>query len=307
MDLRRESTKPKEKLSTAILRDGASTLCRRADAFFAGSFAANVSGECLSAPYLIHAEALRQGEADSDAAGNGNCDPGNPMLTPNRSAAVSDSFGFRKMFAPGRLTLGVFLPIEAFQRDEPTMRHQEHLVRRAEELGFAALWFRDVPLRDPSFGDIGQVFDPWVYLGWIAAQTRTIALAGFRRHETRTVAARLPPSKTANSPNTDPGCVAVAICTPSFTNSTAPSMRNDSSPLLLPCSRITSSTAKRRSSGGEEDRESRTSACRENTPAGDGVNGKAGARRRADSLTKYRRHFPVLALAIGRPKKILRG
>jgi luciferase-type oxidoreductase len=44
-------------------------------------------------------------------------------------------------------------------------------------LGFAALWVRDVPLRDPSLGDIGQVYDPWVYLGWIAAQTRTIALA----------------------------------------------------------------------------------------------------------------------------------
>jgi luciferase-type oxidoreductase len=27
------------------------------------------------------------------------------------------------------------------------------------------------------FGDIGQVYDPWVYLGWIAAQTRSIALA----------------------------------------------------------------------------------------------------------------------------------
>src|SRR6201995_4311156 len=99
------------------------------------------------------------------------------MLTPNKSAEVTDSPGFRKMFAPGRLTLGVFLPIEAFQRDEPTMRHQERLARRTEELGFAALWFRDVPLRDPSFGDIGQVYDPWVYLGGIAAQTRTIALA----------------------------------------------------------------------------------------------------------------------------------
>ena len=85
--------------------------------------------------------------------------------------------GFRRMFAPDRLTLGVFFPIEAFERDQPSMRHQEYLARRAEELGFAALWFRDVPLRDPSFGDIGQVFDPWVYLGWIAAQTREIALA----------------------------------------------------------------------------------------------------------------------------------
>lgn len=99
------------------------------------------------------------------------------MLTANRTARVSEAKGFQKMFAPGRLTLGVFFPIEAFQGDQPAMRNQEHLARRAEELGFAALWFRDVPLRDPSFGDIGQVYDPWVYLGWIAAQTRTIALA----------------------------------------------------------------------------------------------------------------------------------
>ena len=81
------------------------------------------------------------------------------------------------MFAPGRLTLGVFFPIEAFAGDTPTMRDQERLARRAEELGFAALWVRDVPLRDPTFGDIGQIYDPWVYLGWIAAQTRDIALA----------------------------------------------------------------------------------------------------------------------------------
>ncbi len=99
------------------------------------------------------------------------------MLKVNRIARASDAAGFRRMFAPGRLTLGVFFPIEAFQRDEPTMQGQERLARRAQELGFAALWTRDVPLRDPSFGDIGQVYDPWVYLGWIAAQTRTIALA----------------------------------------------------------------------------------------------------------------------------------
>ena len=99
------------------------------------------------------------------------------MLRVNKTARVSDSNGFKKMFAPGQLTLGVFFPIEAFERDEPTMRNQERLARRAEELGFAALWVRDVPLRDPSFGDIGQVYDPWVYLGWIAAQTHSIALA----------------------------------------------------------------------------------------------------------------------------------
>ena len=92
-------------------------------------------------------------------------------------AQASEAIGFQKMFAPDRLTLGVFFPIEAFSGDEPTMVGQERLARRAEQLGYAGLWVRDGPLRDPSFGDVGQIYDPWVYLGWIAAQTRTIALA----------------------------------------------------------------------------------------------------------------------------------
>jgi luciferase-type oxidoreductase len=98
------------------------------------------------------------------------------MLVANRAARPDQGRGFQRMFAPGRMTLGVFFPIEAFQGDQPAMRKQEQLAQRAEDLGFAALWFRDVPLRDPSFGDIGQVYDPWVYIGWIAAQTREIAL-----------------------------------------------------------------------------------------------------------------------------------
>lgn len=56
------------------------------------------------------------------------------------------------------------------------MLDQVTLAKRTEALGFSALWFRDVPLRDPSFGDVGQVFDPWVYLGYIAAHTKNIAL-----------------------------------------------------------------------------------------------------------------------------------
>ncbi len=85
--------------------------------------------------------------------------------------------GFRRMFAPGRLTLGVFFAIESYQGDTPAMVGQVELAKRAEQLGFAALWFRDVPLRDPGFGDVGQIYDPWVYLGYIAAHTTRIALA----------------------------------------------------------------------------------------------------------------------------------
>ena len=81
------------------------------------------------------------------------------------------------MFADGRLTLGLFVPIEAYQGSIPTMR--DHLVRarQAERLGFAALWIRDIPLYDPSFGDVGQIYDPWVYLGHLARYTRRMALA----------------------------------------------------------------------------------------------------------------------------------
>lgn len=84
---------------------------------------------------------------------------------------------YTRMFAPGRLTLGVFFAIESYPGDTPTMADQLPLARRAEEGGFAALWTRDVPLRDPSFGDVGQIFDPWVWMGLVLGQTQEIALA----------------------------------------------------------------------------------------------------------------------------------
>ncbi|HEX6421782.1 MAG TPA: LLM class oxidoreductase [Acidimicrobiales bacterium] len=86
--------------------------------------------------------------------------------------------GMSRMFPPdGRLTVGVFFAIEAYAGAVPTMADQVELARRAEALGFAALWFRDVPLYEPSFGDVGQIHDPWVYLGHIAAHTTEVALA----------------------------------------------------------------------------------------------------------------------------------
>lgn len=84
--------------------------------------------------------------------------------------------GYRRAYKPGAMTLGLFFPIEAFGGDTPSMLDQVQLARQAEEAGFAALWLRDVPLRDPTFGDVGQVFDPWTYLGYITGQTTNIAL-----------------------------------------------------------------------------------------------------------------------------------
>jgi luciferase-type oxidoreductase len=99
------------------------------------------------------------------------------MLTDSKTGGAPAAPGFRRMFAPGRLTLGVFFPIESYEGDQPRMKHQEARAQRAEALGYSALWFRDVPLRDPYFGDVGQCYHPWVYMGWIAAHTRSVALA----------------------------------------------------------------------------------------------------------------------------------
>ena len=67
---------------------------------------------------------------------------------------------FNKIATKGKLTLGLVFPIEAYSGSVPTMKNQEILAKRAEELGFKALWFSDVPFNDPLFGDAGQLYDP---------------------------------------------------------------------------------------------------------------------------------------------------
>ncbi|WP_136443884.1 LLM class oxidoreductase [Pacificoceanicola onchidii] len=86
--------------------------------------------------------------------------------------------GYHRVFREGHLTLGLNFPIEAYPRNPvPQMRDQVALAQKAEAAGYAALWTRDVPLLDPSFGDAGQTYDPWTWLAFVAAQTRHIALA----------------------------------------------------------------------------------------------------------------------------------
>jgi len=85
--------------------------------------------------------------------------------------------GFRRLYAPGTLTLGLMFPVARVERTIPDMHQQLQIAQRAERLGFAALWARDVPLYDPAFGDVGQLYDPWVWLGAVASQTALIALS----------------------------------------------------------------------------------------------------------------------------------
>nr|WP_088142745.1 LLM class oxidoreductase [Achromobacter xylosoxidans] len=91
--------------------------------------------------------------------------------------AFSAHPGYRRMFAPDRLTLGIFLPLRFYEGSMAVLAGQAELVRQIDRQDFAAIWVRDVPLYSPSFGDAGQVFDPFTYLAFLAAQTKKIALA----------------------------------------------------------------------------------------------------------------------------------
>lgn len=97
--------------------------------------------------------------------------------TPAPHPALAGHPGFQRLFRPGALTLGLILPLETHpNRPAPTMRDHVRMAQRADELGFGALWLRDVPFYDPAYGDVAHIFESMVYMGYLAAATRRIVL-----------------------------------------------------------------------------------------------------------------------------------
>ncbi|WNM58029.1 LLM class oxidoreductase [Candidatus Nitrospira allomarina] len=85
--------------------------------------------------------------------------------------------GYNSVFRANRLSLGLVVPIENYTKGPvPEMHRHIERVQLAEALGFSAVWLRDVPYNVPSFGDAGQTYDPFVYLGLLAGLTDRIAL-----------------------------------------------------------------------------------------------------------------------------------
>ncbi|WP_422106343.1 LLM class oxidoreductase [Winogradskyella sp.] len=85
--------------------------------------------------------------------------------------------GYNSVFKPHQLSIGIVVPIENYGNNPiPTLQHHLERVKLIENLGFKALWVRDVPFHVPSFGDAGQTYDPFTYLGFLAGQTSKIAL-----------------------------------------------------------------------------------------------------------------------------------
>ena len=85
--------------------------------------------------------------------------------------------GYNSVFKQNKLSIGLVVPIENYaQSSVPSMKDHVKRAQLAEELGFKALWLRDVPFHVPSFGDTGQTYDPFTYLGYLTAKTTDIAL-----------------------------------------------------------------------------------------------------------------------------------
>lgn len=96
---------------------------------------------------------------------------------PPLSAELMAHRGYSRVFQPGHLTFGFIAPLESYPDSPgPTLEAHAVMARKVDEAGFAALWLRDVPFYDPNFGDVGQILDPLVYAGYLAAVTKRISI-----------------------------------------------------------------------------------------------------------------------------------
>ncbi|WP_159991825.1 TIGR03571 family LLM class oxidoreductase [Pelistega ratti] len=93
------------------------------------------------------------------------------------SPDLADHRAFSRVFQRDKLTFGLIAPFKGYADVPiPSIEDLGDIAVLADQLGFAALWLRDVPFYDPNFGDVGQGLDPFVSLGYLAAKTKDIAL-----------------------------------------------------------------------------------------------------------------------------------
>ncbi|USK58100.1 TIGR03571 family LLM class oxidoreductase [Peribacillus asahii] len=83
---------------------------------------------------------------------------------------------FNRMYQKDKMTLGFLTPFEPMTNQPPKMENTVELAQKIEDFGFASIWLRDVTMHDLSSNDHGQLYDIWIYLTYLAAQTKHIAL-----------------------------------------------------------------------------------------------------------------------------------
>lgn len=94
----------------------------------------------------------------------------------NRNGPASSAAIGNRLFREGRLSIGLTLPLLEADRIVADFSEQIELARRADALGYRALWVRDVPLNSMDYPDPVGHLDPWVLLGALASHTGRIAL-----------------------------------------------------------------------------------------------------------------------------------
>lgn len=83
---------------------------------------------------------------------------------------------FNRMYQKDKMTLGFLTPFEPMTDQLPQMENTVELAREIEDFGFSAIWLRDVTMQDLKSNDHGQLYDLWIYLTYLAARTKHIAL-----------------------------------------------------------------------------------------------------------------------------------
>lgn len=98
----------------------------------------------------------------------------NKLILPDH---LVNNRAFTRVFQPNKLTFGLIAPFKGYPEGPmPNMDDHLELAKMADKGGISALWLRDVPFYDPNFGDVGQIYDPFVDLGFLAAVTENITL-----------------------------------------------------------------------------------------------------------------------------------
>jgi luciferase-type oxidoreductase len=93
-----------------------------------------------------------------------------------KNNSPEQSANFQRVFRDQQLSIGLTLPMLRAEQTVADLDEQLELARTADELGFRALWIRDVPLNSADYPDPVGHLDPWVLLGALATRTRRIAL-----------------------------------------------------------------------------------------------------------------------------------
>ena len=82
--------------------------------------------------------------------------------------------GYRRMFAPDALTLGIFLPLRFYEGDMRVLAGQSRLVSDIDARGFAAACSRHPAVR-PALRRRRPALRPFAYLAYLAARTQRIS------------------------------------------------------------------------------------------------------------------------------------